>query len=193
MKASRDESGNLIVTNVEMFVRGLLVVFGVGVVAAWLAPIPTRQSLGWSVVCAVFGLALLAANERSTFVFDRRSALLRWRKDTPFRHLAGEMPFAAITALSIERDFKSAAPSPGRGGARRLVLLTTSGPIPIEHFRDFERVQHCPAIRHGELDFAGGNGQSRQVELPLRQTNAYRRCALAPSSRHTCQRVRVCA
>lgn len=131
MNASRDESGNLIVRNIETFVRALLCAFGVGMVAAWLVPITTRQSLGWSVVCTSFVLALLAANETSTFVFDRRSALVRWRRDTPFRHFAGEVPFAEITALSIERDFKSAAPSRGRGGGRRLVLLTTSGPVPV--------------------------------------------------------------
>jgi len=133
MKASKDQSGNLIVTNVETFVRALLGAFGVGIVAAWVAPIPTRQSLGWSAVCVVFGLALLAANERSTFAFDRGARILRWSQDTPFRHLSGEVPFASITALSIERDFRfrSGAPSQGRGGARRLVLVTTSGVIPF--------------------------------------------------------------
>jgi hypothetical protein len=133
MKASKDESGNLMVTNVERFVRALLGAFGVGLIAAWIAPIPTRQSLGWSAVCVVFGLALLAANERSTFVFDRGARILRWSQDTPFRHLSGEVPFASITALSVERDFRfrGATPSQGRGGARRLVLLTTSGVIPF--------------------------------------------------------------
>jgi hypothetical protein len=133
MKASQDDSGNLIVTNVLTLVRALLGVFGVGVVVAWIAPIPSRQSLGWSAVCVVFVLALLAADERSTFVFDRRAGILRWRQDTPFRHLSGEVPFASITALSVERDFRfrGATPSQGRGGARRLVLLTTSGVIPF--------------------------------------------------------------
>jgi hypothetical protein len=134
MKVSKDESGNLIVTNVETFVRALLGAFGVGIVAAWVAPIPTRQTLGWSVVCGVFVVALLVANERSTFVFDRGAGILRWSQDTPFRHLSGEVPFASITALSIERDFRfrsGARSSQGRGGARRLVLLTTSGVIPF--------------------------------------------------------------
>jgi hypothetical protein len=86
MKAWQDDSGNLIVINVLMFVRALLVAFGVGMVAAWIAPIPSRQSLGWSAVCVVFVLALLTADERSTFVFERRTGILRWRQDTPFRH-----------------------------------------------------------------------------------------------------------
>jgi hypothetical protein len=131
MKASRDESGNLIVTNAEMFVRVLIGVFVVMVIAAWMGPATMRRPLGWSAVCAVFVLALVAADERSTFVFDRRSALLRWRKDTPFRHLAGEVPFSEITALSIERDLIDDSPPYGRRGARRLVLHTTSGPIPV--------------------------------------------------------------
>jgi hypothetical protein len=106
MKAWQDNSGNLIVINVLMFVRALLVAFGVGMVAAWIAPIPSRQSLGWSAVCVLFVLALLTADERSTFVFERRTGILRWRQDTPFRHEAGEVPFAAITGLSVERDFR---------------------------------------------------------------------------------------
>jgi hypothetical protein len=133
MRASQDNSGNLIVTNVQTFVRALLGAFAIGIVAAWVAPIPTGQSLGWSAVCVVFVLALLAANERSTLVFDRGARILRWSQDTPFRHQAGEVPFTAITALSVERDFRfrGATPSQGRGGARRLVLVTTSGVIPF--------------------------------------------------------------
>ena len=133
MKATQDDSGNLIVTNALMFVRALLGAFAVGFVAAWIVPIPTRQSLGWSAVCVVFVLALLAADERSTFVFDRRAGILRWTQDTPFRHQAGEVPFTAITALSVERDFRfrGGTPTQGRGGARRLVLLTTAGVIPF--------------------------------------------------------------
>ena len=131
MTASRDAAGRLIVTNVEWFIRILLGLAAGGIVAAWLAPISMRSAWGWTALSAVFSLALSAANERSLFAFERHSRTLRWRRDTPFRHAAGDVPFAAITALSIEHDFRSASPSKGRGGARRLVLLTTEGPIPV--------------------------------------------------------------
>jgi hypothetical protein len=131
MNASRDAAGHLLVTNVETFIRVLLGLAMVGVVVAWTAPLPIRQAAGWTAVCSVFALALTAANERSTFAFDRQSLTLRWRRDTPFRHESGEVPFATITALSIERDFMKASRGPRRGGAKRLVLLTTQGPIPF--------------------------------------------------------------
>jgi hypothetical protein len=103
----------------------------VGMAAVWIAPTTLARALGWTAIGGVFGLALAAAYERSTFDFDRGSLTLRWRRDTPFRHASGVVPFGAITGLSIERDFKSANPARGRGGARRLVLLTTNGPIPF--------------------------------------------------------------
>jgi hypothetical protein len=131
VRVSRDASDHLVVTNVETFIRILLGLAALGIVAAWTARATVAQALGWTAVCGVFALALTAANERSTFDFDRASLTLRWRRDTPFRHVSGEIPFSAITALSIERDFKSASPSRGRGGARRLVLLTAQGPIPF--------------------------------------------------------------
>jgi hypothetical protein len=65
--------------------------------------------------------------------------VLTWRKDTAFRHVAGEIPFSAITALSLERDF---AASGQRGNARRLVLLTREGPIPVTSaFSGMDRTQ----------------------------------------------------
>jgi hypothetical protein len=93
----------------------------------------------------IFGIALVAADERSRFVFERQRSLITWRKDTPFRHDAGEIPFSSITALSLERDF---ARSGQRGSARRLVLLTTQGPIPVTSAysgidRTQERVGHA--------------------------------------------------
>ena len=129
MTASRDAAGSLIVTNVEWLIRILLGLAVAGIVAAWLAPISIRSAWGWTAVSAFFILALSAANERSMFAFELHSLTLRWRRDTPFRHAAGDVPFSAITALSVEHDFRSASPPKGRGGARRLVLLTTQGPI----------------------------------------------------------------
>ncbi|HEX8944233.1 MAG TPA: hypothetical protein VF785_13930 [Gemmatimonadaceae bacterium] len=131
MKVSRDASDHLIVTSVETLIRILLGLAVLGIAVVWTSRATITQALGWTAVCAVFGLALTAANERSTFDFDRASLTLRWRQDTPFRHVSGEIPFSAITGLSIERDFKSASPARGRGGARRLVLLTAQGPIPF--------------------------------------------------------------
>jgi len=124
----RDNSGNLVVKNVETFIRALLVAVAVGAAAAWLAPIPRTQALGWTAICVVFGAALTAADERSTFIFDQRRAVVVWKQETPFRHEGGEIPFSSITGLSLERDF---ARGTRRGGARRLVLLTTSGPRPV--------------------------------------------------------------
>jgi hypothetical protein len=38
------------------------------------------------------------------------------------------VPLSSITALSLQRDF---ATSGQRGNARRLVVITTQGPIPV--------------------------------------------------------------
>lgn len=128
MNATRDQAGNLIVTNTERLILVLLAASVVGMVGVWVAHVPVKQAVGWTAVCAVFQLAFLAANERSSFVFDRGAAVVRWRQDTVFRHDAGEISFSAITGLSLERDFTR--PSQ-RGNARRLVILTTSGPVPV--------------------------------------------------------------
>jgi hypothetical protein len=128
MRVSRDASGTLTITNVEAFVRVLRAGFVTLMLAVWFAPIAPSQRAAWALVFGLFALALTAADERSLFVFDSHAGVLRWRKDTPFRHSAGTVAFSAITGLSIERDFAR----PGqRGGARRLVILTTKGPLPI--------------------------------------------------------------
>ena len=128
MNAMRDQAGNLIVTNSERLTRVLLAGFVVAMLGIWIAHVPVRQAVGWTAVCAIFGLALLAANERASFVFDRETAVVRWRQDTAFRHDSGEIPFAAITGLSLERDFTRYSQ---RGSARRLVILTAGGAIPV--------------------------------------------------------------
>jgi hypothetical protein len=128
MNARRDQAGNLIVTNSERLIRALLAAFPVATLGVWMAHAPIKQALGWTAICAIFGLALLAANERASFVFDREAAVVRWRQDTIFRHDSGEIPFAAITGLSVERDFNRIS---RRGGARRLVILTAGSAIPV--------------------------------------------------------------
>jgi hypothetical protein len=131
VNASRNAPGHLVVTNVETMIGALIGLAVVGMAAVWITPITIVRALGWTAIGGVFGLALAAAYERSSFDFDRGTLTLRWRRNTPFRHASGVVPFGAITGLSIERDFKSANPASGRGGARRLVLLTTDGPIPF--------------------------------------------------------------
>jgi hypothetical protein len=128
MNATRDQAGNLIVTNSERLIGVLLAAFLVAILGVWMAHAPIKQAVGWTAVSAIFGLALLAANERASFVFDREAAVVRWRQDTVFRHDSGEIPFAAITGLSLERDFNRIS---RRGGARRLVILTAGGAIPV--------------------------------------------------------------
>ena len=64
-----------------------------------------------------------------------------------------------------------------RADIERLQLLFE--PLPFE----LERVEHCPAVGHRELDFASGDGQLREIELPLRQPNTYSR-AFGRSSLH---------
>jgi hypothetical protein len=127
VNATRDQAGNLIVTNSERLIRVLLAAFLVAILGVWMAHAPIKEAVGWTAVCAIFGLALLAANERASFVFDREAAVVRWRQDTVFRHDSGEIPFAAITGLSLERDFNRSR----RGGARRLVILTAGGATPV--------------------------------------------------------------
>jgi hypothetical protein len=128
MRVSRDASGTLTITNVEAFVRVMRAGFVTLMLAVWFAPIAPSQRAAWALVLGLFALALTAADERSLFVFDSHAGVLRWRKDTPFRHSAGTVQFSAITGLSIERDFSRDGQ---RGTARRLVILTAKGPLPI--------------------------------------------------------------
>ena len=128
MRVSRDASGTLTITNVETSVRVVRAGFVTLMLAVWFAPIAPSQRAAWALVLGLFALALTAADERSLFVFDSHAGVLRWRKDTPFRHSAGTVPFSAITGLSLERDF---ARGVQRGGARRLVILTAKGPLPV--------------------------------------------------------------
>jgi hypothetical protein len=139
VRIERTERGDLVVTNRETFIRVLLVGCIAVIVLVWLAPVRRKEAIAWSAIALIFGVALVAADERSRFVFDRERDVLTWRKDTAFRHVAGEIPFSAITALSLERDF---AASGQRGNARRLVLLTREGPIPVTSaFSGMDRTQ----------------------------------------------------
>jgi hypothetical protein len=128
MRVSRDASGTLTITNVEQFVRVVRAGMVTGMLAVWFAPIPPLQRAGWALVTGLFALALTAADERAVFVFDSHDGVLRWRKDTPFRHESGTVPFGAITGLSLERDFSR---NGVRGNAKRLVIHTTKGPLPV--------------------------------------------------------------
>jgi hypothetical protein len=128
MRVSRDASGTLTITNIELFVRVVRAGIVTVMLAVWFAPIPPLQRAAWALIAGVFALALTAADERAVFVFDSHDGVLRWRRDTPFRHESGTVPFGAITALSLERDFSR----PGvRGNAKRLVIHTAKGPIPV--------------------------------------------------------------
>ena len=139
MKLARNAQGDLIITSRETFVRVVLVAFVVLFILVWLAPVPISRAIAWSAVFILFGLALLAADERSTFVFDAHRGMLTWRKETPFRRTAGEIPLTSITALSLERDFGR---SGQRSNAKRLVVLTTAGPLPVTNaFSGFDRTQ----------------------------------------------------
>ena len=128
MRVSRDAAGTLTITNVELFLRVVRAGMVTAMLAVWFAPIPPLQRAAWAFVTGLFALALTAADERAVFVFDSHDGVLRWRKDTPFRHESGTVPFSAITGLSLERDF---ARNGSRGNARRLVIHTAKGPLPV--------------------------------------------------------------
>lgn len=127
MTAARDTSGNLVITNVERFLALLLVLCITGAVAVWFTPVAFRTAAGWTALLATFALALTAALERSSFVFDGTRGVLTWRKTTPFRRDAGEVTLDDVTGLSLERDHSATHQS----SARRLVIHTRKGPIPV--------------------------------------------------------------
>jgi hypothetical protein len=126
--ADIDTDGNLAVRNRESFVRVLIALCALGIIAAWMFSPAARVAAGWTGVCLVFGFALLAANESSDFIFVRDTRVVRWSRETPFRREGGTVPFDQVTGLSIERDFGKVSK---RGGASRVVLLTATGPIPL--------------------------------------------------------------
>lgn len=127
MRVERDTSGRLVVTNIETFLAVLLVLNIAGAIAVWFAPIDARTAAGWTATFGVFALALTAAQERSSFVFDGARGLLIWRKRTPFRNEGGELTLDDVTGLSLESDHSVGQ----HGTARRLVILTRKGPIPV--------------------------------------------------------------
>jgi len=126
--ATLQPDGSLRVYHFESFLlvlAGALVVIAIGI---WFTPATPQQSAIWDAILVVFALAALAGVERSEFVFDKKAQTLSWRKKTPYRQESGTIPFSAITSLVLERDFTRA----GRpGNARRLVILTTGGPVPV--------------------------------------------------------------
>lgn len=128
MRIEGTDTRKLVVTARETFIRVLLIGCVLVLVIVWLAPVPRKEAIAWSAICFLFGLAFIAADERSRFVFDRKTSVLTWRKDSAFRHTEGEIPLSAITALSLEQSFTS---SGARSHARRLVILTTEGPLPV--------------------------------------------------------------
>lgn len=139
MKIERTTNGDLVITNRETFIHVLSIGCAAVLVLVWIAPVPLKQAIGWSVVALVLGLALVAADERSRFVFDHERGVLNWHRETRFQRNGGELPLTAITALSLQRDFTS---SGQRSNARRLVVLTTQGPIPVTNaFSGFDRTQ----------------------------------------------------
>jgi hypothetical protein len=117
MNARRDQAGNLIVTNSERLIRALLAAFPVATLGVWMAHAPIKQAVGWTAICAIFGLALLAANERASFVFDREAAVVRWRQDTIFRHDSGEIRFAAITGCRSSEISTASRAAEARGAS----------------------------------------------------------------------------
>lgn len=131
MNAARDSSGNLIVSHRSRFIRVLIIASAAAALRPLVGPMPVKTAVAWVAVCLVFWVALLAADEQTRFMFDAHARVVRWSRRTRFRGESGEVPFAAITALSIERDFVASAPSRGRGGARRLVLVTSGAAIPF--------------------------------------------------------------
>jgi len=128
MVATEQPDGSLRVYHFESFLlvlAGALLVIAVGI---WFTPATPQQSAIWDTILLLFSLAALAGVERSEFVFDKQTQSLSWRKKTPFRQESGTIPFSAIKSLVLERDFTRA----GRpGNARRLVILTASGPVPV--------------------------------------------------------------
>ena len=127
MKALRDRSGNLVITNVDGFLAVLLVLCVLGAIAIWFAPVGNRTAAGWTALLGVFSLALIAAQERSSFVIDRSNGVLSWRRQKAFAHRRGQVTLTAITKLSLERDQSSRE----RWSSRRLVIHTLAGPLPV--------------------------------------------------------------
>ena len=127
VKAARDRSGNLVITNVDGFLAVLLVLCILGAIAVWFTPVGNRTAAGWTALFAVFSLALIAAQERSSFVIDRTNGVLSWHRQKAFAHRRGQITLTAITKLSLERDQSSGE----RWTSRRLVIHTLAGPLPV--------------------------------------------------------------
>lgn len=121
----------LVLTSAAHWAIAFMCLAAAGLCVVLSVQLPARPALGWTTVCVVFGSAFAMAYERSTFEFDASTSTLRWSRRGWFRTASGSVAFAQITDVFAERSFRSVTQSLGRGGARRLVILTSDGPIPV--------------------------------------------------------------
>jgi len=95
--------------------------------AIWLSPATAGQCAGWDAVLGLFALASTAGVERSEFRFDQSTKTVSWSRRTVFRRLTGTFRFGDVTGIGFERSWTSSRPS----NARRLIIFTTRGPVPL--------------------------------------------------------------
>ena len=124
----------LVVSENPVVGRGVLltvgVALGIGVVAAfWEDPRPMDKIVGWTLGSPLCLLGA-AASERTRYVFDLGRQTLFWERRRFFRTRSGEVPFVDVTDVILTTHGDT------EGTSYRVVLMTTTGQIPLSNSLD---------------------------------------------------------
>ena len=134
MKIDHQPDGSLVIRVNPALLQAILVCLGAAVVAAVALQEPrddTRMCLGvLGSLVPFLGAALL---ERVRFEFDIAQRRLRWRRQSLFRSLSGELPFSEISdvVLRVRRERDSDRPLASEVPAYRIALVTSAGDLRV--------------------------------------------------------------
>ncbi len=126
----------LVVSENPVMWRGVLLIVGValgvgGVAAFWEDPRPAGKIVG-STLGSLVCLLGAAASERARFVFNLETQTLTWRQGF-FKMRSGEVPFADVADVILEPHGDT------EGTSYRVVLVTTTGQVPLSNTLDADR------------------------------------------------------
>lgn len=132
MKIDRQPDGSLVIRANPALLQAILVTLGAAVVTAVALQEPRDDTRLWLGVLGslvpLLGAALL---ERVRFEFDIAKRRLRWRRQSLFRGLSGELPFDAISdvVLRVRRERDPDSPRSREVPAYRVALVTSAGDL----------------------------------------------------------------
>jgi hypothetical protein len=133
MKVVDRSSARLVVETGDRAFPEVLVALALGcaaVAAVMLFALPDAWRLdsfqGVACAAALFLAGFVALFERATFVFDRATRTLTWRRRRAFSAASGSMPFRHIREVVLQTAIGNAI-----NPKRRIALLLADGELPL--------------------------------------------------------------